>query len=429
MKINDDQTRYNITEEACQISNFKTSRIFFLCLIYILLCAVITNVIHVNVFHPVSYISSTMRSSSSHHPSISASSSCDSTIVKATKMAICLVGGARRFELTGPSIVKHVLQEYPNADLFLHGPLDQNAYKFFLLKTAPRIAAVRIFDPHRIAETKMQLRVLSSGDSPNGTQGLLQYFNLVEGCLGLISAHESRHNFTYEWIVRTRVDGYWSAPLDTSAFQLNGYLVPAGSRFGGLNDRLGIGDRATSAVALSRLSVLPVLAAIGHQNLNSESAFKAQLAATHVRAKEATLPFCILSDRHYMYPPGRFGVPVAAIDGGGRLSGAKCRPCEAVCTGKCVEKVWRLLNKGWGWLERSEGSLGLCNATGPWEEGWERVFDRAAGEKAAAERRKVEAVDLAGCQRELEGLKKKANLWDAPAPAEICRLGLVDSVL
>ncbi|XP_020594895.1 uncharacterized protein LOC110034997 [Phalaenopsis equestris] len=88
-----------------------------------------------------------------------------------SRLAICLVGGARRFELTGPSIVKNLLNEYPNADLFLNSPLDEDSYKFFLLNDAPRIAAVRIFVPDRIEETESYLRVLSSENSPNGIQG------------------------------------------------------------------------------------------------------------------------------------------------------------------------------------------------------------------------------------------------------------------
>lgn len=87
-----------------------------------------------------------------------------------SRIAVCLVGGARRFELTGPSIIEKILNEYPNSDLFLHSPLDGNAFKLSLLKTAPRIAAVRIFQPKPIPETEPQLRVLTARNSPNGIQ-------------------------------------------------------------------------------------------------------------------------------------------------------------------------------------------------------------------------------------------------------------------
>ncbi|CAA2982438.1 uncharacterized protein LOC111379221 [Olea europaea subsp. europaea] len=83
------------------------------------------------------------------------------------------MGGARRFELIRPSIVDRILKVYNNSDLFLHSPLDANTYKFTLLKKAPRIAAVRIFQPQPIPETESQLRVLISQNSPNGIQLLL----------------------------------------------------------------------------------------------------------------------------------------------------------------------------------------------------------------------------------------------------------------
>ncbi|EEC83461.1 hypothetical protein OsI_28960 [Oryza sativa Indica Group] len=54
------------------------------------------------------------------------------------RIAVCLVGAAQRFELTGPSIAWNVLApQYPHADLFLHNPLDRDSYKFGLLKDAP----------------------------------------------------------------------------------------------------------------------------------------------------------------------------------------------------------------------------------------------------------------------------------------------------
>lgn len=87
-----------------------------------------------------------------------------------SRMAVCLVGGARRFELTGPSILERILMEYPNSDLFLHSPMDRNAFKFSLLKTAPRLASVRIFSPTTVPETESQVRVLTAKNSPNGIQ-------------------------------------------------------------------------------------------------------------------------------------------------------------------------------------------------------------------------------------------------------------------
>lgn len=87
-----------------------------------------------------------------------------------SRIAVCLVGGARRFELTGPSIIQKILNEYPNSDLYLHSPFDSKAYKLSLLKAAPRISAVKIFRPKPINMTESQVRVLSPRNSPNGIQ-------------------------------------------------------------------------------------------------------------------------------------------------------------------------------------------------------------------------------------------------------------------
>ena len=115
----------------------------------------------------------------------------------------------------------------------------------------------------------------------------------------MIESHQKQHNFTYNWIVRTRVDGYWNAPLHPQNFVAGQYTVPSGSVYGGLNDRLGIGDFCTSKIALSRLSLIPKLDSDGYRQLNSESAFKAQLTAKNVSYLENRLPFCVVTDRMY----------------------------------------------------------------------------------------------------------------------------------
>ncbi|KDP36827.1 hypothetical protein JCGZ_08118 [Jatropha curcas] len=344
--------------------------------------------------------------------------------VELSRMAVCLVGGARRFELTGPSIVENILKVYPNSDLFLHSPLDQNAYKFSLLKVAPRIAAVRIFKPKPIPETESEVRVLTAANSPNGIQGLLQYFTLVEGCLTMIEDYENQNIFKYDWIIRTRVDGYWNAPLDPQNFIPGQYLVPSGSNYGGLNDRLGIGDLNVSTIALSRLSLIPKLDSSGFRLLNSETSFKAQLTTNGVPFVAKRLPFCIVSDRQYDFPPNRFGVPVAALSSPGPLSGAKCRPCKPVCEGSCVARAMQWLDKGWSWTDWESGSLKLCDAHGEWEEGWENMFDKAAGKKRAAVRKRIAGLKFKQCVDDFNEMRRQTAKWDSPPPEEICRLGI-----
>ncbi|XVE69631.1 hypothetical protein DITRI_Ditri10aG0005600 [Diplodiscus trichospermus] len=348
----------------------------------------------------------------------------EKTELHQSRIAVCLVGGARRFELTGPSIVEKVLKEYPNADLFLLSPMDKNAFKLSLLKTAPRLASVRIFEQKFLPQTEEQVRVLTAANSPNGIQGLLQYFNLVEGCLTMIESHQKQHNFTFDWIVRTRVDGYWNAPLHPHNFVTGQYTVPSGSVYGGLNDRLGIGDFYTSKIALSRLSLIPKLDSAGYRQLNSESAFKAQLTTQNVSYVENRLPFCVVTDRTYQFPPAHLGVPVAALSSPGPLSGAKCRPCTPICKDHCVADIMSSLDKSWSWTNWGNGTLELCEAHGEWEKGWEKIFDRVAGKKLAAERRRVKVLKFEECVGDFREMKQKAVKWEAPAVEEVCRLGL-----
>lgn len=240
----------------------------------------------------------------------------------------------------------------------------------------------------------------------------------------MIRAYQTNNNFTYDWIVRTRVDGYWSYRLRPEYFIPGHYVVPPGSSYGGLNDRMGIGDFNTSVVALSRLSLIPQLDAAGHAQLNSESAFKAQLTTRNVPYKTIRLPFCVLSDRRYQFPPGPNGVPVAALSSPGPLSGAKCRPCTPACSGACVPQVMRRLNKLWSWTDWANNSIELCDAHGEWEEGWEKLFDDVAGEKLGAARKRVKKLKVEQCISDLEAMKLKSASWEAPPEVEICELGL-----
>lgn len=255
-------------------------------------------------------------------------------------------------------------------------------------------------------------------------QGLLQYFNLVEGCLTMIQAYQHKNNFTYDWIIRTRVDGYWNSPLSSEDFIPRTYLVPSGSSYGGLNDRFGLGDYNTSVVALSRLSLIPELDAARYHLLNSEGAFKAQLTIHRVPYISKRLPFCVVSDRSYDFPPPRFGVPVAALSSPGPLSGAKCRPCTPPCTHHCVGLTMNKLYRGWSWTDWTNNTLQLCDAHAEWESGWEKIFDQVAGNKLAAARQRVENLKMEQCVKDFAELMKKTAYWEAPPVSQICRLGL-----
>jgi hypothetical protein len=103
-----------------------------------------------------------------------------------SRVALCLVGGARAFELTAESILRHLIEPHNDwaPDVFLHAPLDSDAHKFTLLhNVSGRLASARIFRPELFLESEIHREVLDARSSPNGIQGLLQYFNLVEGCL------------------------------------------------------------------------------------------------------------------------------------------------------------------------------------------------------------------------------------------------------
>ncbi|CAM6109995.1 unnamed protein product [Calypogeia fissa] len=329
------------------------------------------------------------------------------------RVAICLVGGLRAFELTGPSIRKYLLDVYPEADFFVHSPLDNDVHKLTVLAGRPHLASVKLFIPSWVTLTHLATELLTISGSPNGIQGLLQYFNLVEGCWSLIEAYEAHHNFTYDWVIRSRVDGYWNGPMPPiEAFNASKYYVPYGSSFGGLNDRLGIGTRDTSRVALQRLSVLPELYDHGFRKLNSEKSFKAQFTTKHVEVERNRFPFCVLSTRRYNFPRS---IPVASIDSRGPLNGAKCRPCAP-------EIVWKAPNE----TKMTQASIGptdeadLCDARKAWEKNWEEIYDSVAGPDMAEVRQRIGRRTLDECIRDMQLFQREWEFWNATSPEILC---------
>eukprot|EP00897_Mesotaenium_endlicherianum_P002155 jgi/Mesen1/1968/ME000147S01068 len=342
------------------------------------------------------------------------------------EVAVCLVGGARAFDLTGWSIKENLLKAYSGSDVFLNVPIDENAHKLSVLLGAPRIASLAILPQGPMKEDEAALQVLKAGGSPNGLQGLLQYFELVEGCASLIEKYERERGAPYRWILRTRVDGFWSGrppPLSSLDSSGGGVLtVPHGLDFNGVNDRLGVGTRGASMAALRRLSVLPTLKERGCRLLNSEEAFKHQLLARSVTTARAQFPFCILSHRQYAWPPtGGWVPPVAALDRTAVLNGAKCRPCLPVATAN--ESQPELLPL----LGVQPGATGVrvhvCNAQGPWDANWDSQFDAVAGPAATAARKSILGRSFKECVTENRALQASARLYRGPPPALLCLLG------
>ncbi|KAH7288821.1 hypothetical protein KP509_31G044800 [Ceratopteris richardii] len=376
---------------------------------------------------PLSTSESGSTSSSTTSSLLTPPTSHSSTMQSTGRVAICLVGGARAFELTGPTIKKYLLEAIPNSDVFLHCPLDKDSYKLSLLMDTPNLVHVRIFSPEHIPENNVLHDVLTAANSPNGIQGLLQYFKLVEGCLDMINQYQLQYNFTYEWVVRTRVDGYWNDFFPSFKKRNSAaYTVPVGSEFGGLNDRLGVGSWETTKVALARLSLIPTLHVSGARGCNSERSFKDQLMVMKIPSKKSGFPFCILSHRRYGFPPGYSGVPVLSITSKGNMNGAKCRPCTPASRGASAKAILKMLRNGWGWPGDIKDPE-LCNAAGPWESNWESIFDSVAGSEIAKIRKDTVSQNLSACVRTFESWRVHVMNWDAPDPETLCEKGLGES--
>ncbi len=111
------------------------------------------------------------------------------------RLAICLVGAARAFELSGSSLKKYLLDTYSHdADVFLHSPLDKDSYKFLLLKGASSLTVARIFIPQKLPESNLQREVLTAVNSPNGIQVGLDHNLGVSSCFLLPRSLQENQN-------------------------------------------------------------------------------------------------------------------------------------------------------------------------------------------------------------------------------------------
>ncbi|XP_002972802.2 uncharacterized protein LOC9636809 [Selaginella moellendorffii] len=343
-------------------------------------------------------------------------------IIQGKRTAVCLVGEARHLELTGPSIRKYVLETLKNSSVFINMPLDSNSYKMFVLDGGGgsyNFTSANIFSPQYIWETKVSRETLTAKKSPRALQGLLQYFALNEGCETMIRQQEELQGFKYDWIVRTRLDTFWTAPIPVE-YRNSTYTVPRGTRYGGYNDRLGVGDRKTSRIALQRLSALPLIHSAGYRSENSESVYKAQLKVGNVKVAEDEFSFCVLSNRSFPYPPGRHGALVASIQGKGPLNGAYCRPCRpSESSSRSREMVERMVD---AWIPSEAAEVEVCDGSGGWKAGWPEVFDAVAGEEAAALRKESDGMSKAECVSRLARFKDRWSSWKGPSTTLICEL-------
>eukprot|EP00850_Spirogloea_muscicola_P015481 SM000119S25624 [mRNA] locus=s119:6953:15472:+ [translate_table: standard] len=330
-------------------------------------------------------------------------------------MAICLAGGLRQFELTGPSLVEHLLAGYEHADVFVVAPLDADAYKVQLLGGA-NVAAVRLFEPTELPVDETAMRVLAKRASPRGRQGLLQYLTLVEQCGQVIEDAEAAGGFAYSWVLRTRPDGLWSGPPPPLAsLDAAGYYVPHGSDYDGLNDRLSLANRSASRVGLAWLSTLPELRAkAGATAIGAEKHMEEllKLGGLLSAVRRARFPFCVLTKRSFRFPPAEpLHTPVVPIGFDGADGGKYCWPCRPVRQSSLDPRLRQ-------WFATKH----FCNTTSQeWPPQWRRLFDKAVTEGAAQARQHfAKHRNLFHCMRGLANFKRTVPTWEGPSALAIC---------
>ncbi|CAI5986927.1 unnamed protein product [Closterium sp. NIES-65] len=348
-------------------------------------------------------------------------------------IAMCLVGSARAFEATGPSLLRHLLlpsaqpSSHPShrsshlshpphhpLHLFLHAPLDETTAKLGLFGgikgggfgagglgvEGVTIASVKIFPSSDLDETDNRKRALNWESSPQG----LQVSRRMRDVVTQKSPGEQEDERRGDSKVTSGVgDGL-------------AYTIPYGSDWWGFNDRFGMGGRQASAVALRRLSALDKMVAVGFSQLNSEMAFKAQMDMGGVRVERQNLSFCILTRR--MYPLEDDSCPVKILSATAKvpLNGAKCRLCTPCKAGEEAEQALAAIpDTAPNWPGPFTQGIDMCSIHQPWEDMWQQQYDAVMGAELARQRQAVVrmAADMALCVRSFEQVRGEGNLLDA----------------
>lgn len=266
--------------------------------------------------------------------------------VHSCPVAMVLSGGAREAHMTLPSLVQNVLPPLGGPSkvcFFIRSLLDPDAYKLsILLAFQPKLqlAMLRIdAAPVSTHAAAISQTVLRPEQANRSVQELLQ----LEQAQEAVSAFEARRGKPFDLVVRMRLDAFWSAPpveAFSAAAKLfrrkklsQGYAVPRAKQFGGVNDRLGIGSSAVSALVNRRVSAMyhhpaakaslnaPIQSVQTPGKLNSEQLLNWTLHLHGIRAHRLPhLPFCLLVRRKC-----RCCLLVESC----AQSGNKCRPCLA----------------------------------------------------------------------------------------------------
>ncbi|GJP33270.1 hypothetical protein CLOM_g17819 [Closterium sp. NIES-68] len=337
---------------------------------------------------------------------------------------MCLIGGARHFELTAASLKRHVLSAYPGAHAFLIASLDGDAKKLALLAAHPSVVSVSVSRQARINETHFPTHVLAVPSVQ-----LHQFFK-IEQCAAAITSFERKHGFKYVWILWTRLDTYWTAPPPPlHSLNPTAYVVPCGSPWGGLNDRFGMACRDIALGALKRLSSLQQLAQANLSRLNGEKALQHQLRLQGITATPSPLPFCVLSFRRKLFN----GYVFAPLRSASAAVGVSCRPCHPMpAPVRASRKEQATGNRTMGHICRDgcaakcmtgnpiRTSDGRCNPWRGYEPGWQQIFLKGASDEERDTLEYASQLIRKRCEEEWERWRKTALVWDCPSARDIC---------